>query len=231
MCGAHLLCLRFGCARAEMPRTKKTHSTLAPRAWRESRVHREGSYSGVPQPKRARNLRANQQKRFEIEIVVLIHRSPSPRCSVAARVDLMAFELVGLACARVHFVVDYGPRGAPTHTDRPVCVRPQRWDDDGYLGPTCEDYKCTSFRTGTKGKTCNCKTQNKTHILKIARPGHYCALGDEWNTLHRLVNASCVVKPARVGSNHRPAGCACATHHPHHRGQRQAAVPQFDERP
>lgn len=107
----------------------------------------------------------------------------------------MAFELVGLACALVHHVVDYGPRSAPTLTDRPVCVRPQRWDDDGYLGPSCEDYNCTSFSSGTRGKTCNCKTQKKTHILKIARPGHYCALGDEWNTLHRLVNASCVVKP------------------------------------
>lgn len=81
----------------------------------------------------------------------------------------------------------------------PVCEIPQHWGDDGFKGIDCDNYKgCRGWTAGTRGLICNCKTHGSTHILKIAKPGEWCALGDEWNTMHRLINASCVVKPFEV---------------------------------
>lgn len=67
----------------------------------------------------------------------------------------------------------------------PVCFSPPKWNDS-FRGINCARYNCTLLGSGHRGVVCDCAT----HVLKLARgPDQYCALGDEWNVLHRLENA------------------------------------------
>lgn len=82
----------------------------------------------------------------------------------------------------------------------PLCRAPacdSDWGNDGFRGYDCAAYGCRTrpkgiMSKGSRGIICRC---GNATLLKIARPGHECALGDEWSSMLKVLHLPCFAKP------------------------------------